>query len=253
MSTFKHIYNLIIDGGYRNYITNYKSKSVAAAPTSNAVQPPHGTNLRLALGFRSRVGKDTAAEVIAEDHGAHIIRIAEPVYDAATQYIMWLKGGYYKDPNLLQITGEMMRSSRTPPVNVAERKIRKIELYGVFLRFNWSVFTPFMAITKYTYNKLTNRYIGGNIVVVDMRHTDEMEMLTHHEFETVKISRDNYNQVIDRNTKHISEIMLEKRQFHHHWENNGSLDDWKHTIRRHTADIIAAKSLPKVDYSDIDD
>lgn len=248
-----HIYKLIVDGGYRGFIDSYKSKSVAKNPDSNVMPQKWPFSLRLALGYRSRVGKDTAAEVIADDHGAHIIRFAEPVYDAATRYILWLKGGYYKDPELLQLTGGMMRASRNRPVDVAERKIREIELYGVFMRHNWCYYTPIAAMLKLTYNKLTSKYIGPNIVIVDMRYSDEMEMLKKHDFETVKITRRDYNQVIDRNTKHISEWGLDSKQFDHYWENLGTIDDWKHYTRQRVGKIVASKNVKITAFESSDD
>jgi hypothetical protein len=230
------------------FVDSYRSKSVAKNPDFDhpITQMNSFQYLKLALGYRSRVGKDTAADTIVSAYGGHVIRFAEPVYDTATKYLLWLKGTAFKHPGLLQVTGELMRNSNNRPVKVAERKIREIELYGVFMRHNWGFYTPIAALIKATYNKCTGKYIGGNVVVVDMRYSDEMEMLKSHEFETVKISRGDYNKVVDRDTTHISEWGLDTRTLDHHWENNSSIDNWKTYVIDRCEEIVKSKHIDYV-------
>ncbi|AMN83563.1 hypothetical protein D5b_00133 [Faustovirus] len=232
------LYRYLTDSNHRAYVDGYRSKSVRG--NTGSVCPSGG--LKLALGYRSRVGKDTAADTIVHAHGGHILRIAEPVYDAATQYLFKLRGTAWKYPELLQMTGTLMRESRCSPVKVAERKIREIELYGVYMRHNWGIYTPISAMIKLAYNACTGRYIGRNMVIVDLRYPDEVEMLKKHGFETVKVMRDDYEKVIDRDTKHISEWGLNSHQFDHEWRNSGTIEAWQSTVLSACAGIIARKA-----------
>ncbi|QJX72135.1 putative deoxynucleotide monophosphate kinase [Faustovirus] len=223
------LYRYFADSQHRAYVASYSSKSIKGADCPDLSATNGG--LKLALGYRSRVGKDTAADTILTAYGGHLIRFAEPVYAAATKHTLGITGTAFKHPGLLQITGEMMRShTYNSPVKIAHRKIREVELYGVFMRYNWGVYTPLAAAVKAAYNKCTGRYIGRNMVVVDMRYADEMEMLTKHGFKTVKITRGDYAQVVDRDTKHISECGLDEHEFDHTWENNGTIEAWKATV-----------------------
>lgn len=247
MSGLYSLYRYLIDGTHRNFVDSYRSKSVAPnkasteAPGADPVEEPLARPIKLALGHKSRVGKDTAADAITETYGGHIIRFAEPVYEAAARYLLSLTGNAYKMPELLQLTGGLMRLSNNMPVRIAERKLGEIERYGVFLRHNWGVYTPLAAVVKAGYNKCTGKYIGRNTIVVDMRYTDEMEMLVRNDFETVRITRADYDKVVDRDTRHVSEWALDRSIFRHDWENTGTIDKFKADVKARCRDIFATK------------
>lgn len=158
--------------------------------------------LRLALGYQSRVGKDTFASYVNYEHGCNILSFARGVYQVTNSIQTILGKPVEKDATLLQIIGTKLREHYGENVWI-DRVARSID-------------------------EITTADPNANIIVTDMRFKNEMNWLKDHGFITIKITRN--DRIIDRDPRHISEIDLEGAEFDYYIENNGTRDEYYSTI-----------------------
>lgn len=135
----------------------------------------------IAVGCRSRVGKDTFVDYIASKYESKIIRFAAPLYDAAFAAQMALKQSLVKQPSILQGLGEGIRKAYGADffVKIAENAIR-MSIDSADCQF---------------------------ILIPDLRHKIEFQMLKKYNAITIRIERP--HRPIDRDSTHISEIDLD--------------------------------------------
>ncbi len=159
------------------------------------------TSLRLALGYQSRVGKDTFADAICKEFGGIKIAIAEDLYEACGLLQTYLKVEVKKEPKLLQDIGMLARN-----------------LYGERIWIDRAMEKIAKAVAEDP---------NVNIVISDIRLENEMEILKNVGFTTIRIIRD--NRIIDRDPNHISEISLANASFDHTIYNNGERRELEQT------------------------
>lgn len=152
--------------------------------------------MRIAFGYRSRVGKDTACDHLIQIYGGNKLSFAEPLYDivyTAQEALGFIKE---KDRRALQTTADHCKNLYGKDIfaTAMERKIRNIE---------------------------------GNIFVSDLRYYEELDVLERNGFITVKIvgKEDGVQRV------HSSEITMDD---YDEWDyviyNTGSKEDFLQKI-----------------------
>lgn len=155
--------------------------------------------LKIALGNKARVGKDTFADIVAETHAARRFMFSQYIKSIAEHTQAVLGVPISKDPTLLQKLGTLLREHYSDDV-FANSLIDQIKEYCA-------------------------SYPNDIILVTDMREPIEMRMLKEVGFVTIKITRE--NRVIDRDPNHSSEIALDNAQFDYHLTNDGTVDEFR--------------------------
>jgi len=156
--------------------------------------------IKIALGHKSRVGKDTVADYILTKMNGNKISFSGGLYE-----ICGMIQGYYdkrieKDPKLLQLVGEGLRNicGRDVWARSLLSKVRQLE-------------------------KNNNQCEIKCIIVSDMRYINEMDALTAEGFVTVDVNRS--DRAIDRDPNHPSEVELDGANFDYVIDNSGSVND----------------------------
>ena len=159
--------------------------------------------LRIALGNKARVGKDTFADIVEETRTIHRLAFAADLKSIATNIQETLQMEVVKDPTLLQKLGTLLR-----------------EHYGDDVFAN-------TVIKKY--NDIIAQHPFANVIVTDMREPIEMKRLTEVGFNTVKITR--AGRPIDRNPNHSSEVALDGAVFDYYIENDGTMEEFRDKVK----------------------
>ena len=141
--------------------------------------------MRIALGYQSRVGKDTFADYLESKAPVIKIRFAESIYAITEKIQCELNLEIKKDPALLQLIGTILP-----------------EYYG---RDIW------MEKETKKIKEIIAHFPQVSIIVIDMRTQAQFDALKALGFTTVKITRKGRD--IDRNVEHISEIALRDASF----------------------------------------
>lgn len=147
--------------------------------------------MRIALGHKSRVGKDTFADYVARKYSLPTFAFSDKLYEVTAAVQGALGVPIRKDPALLQLLGTVLR-----------------EHYGSYV---WI-------------DSLSNRMGSAPAIVTDMRLPNEMQFLKDHGFVTIKITR--RNRPIDRDPTHISETALDDAEFDYEISNDGTIDEF---------------------------
>ena len=145
--------------------------------------------IRIAFGYQSRVGKDTAAKYIKSKYGGEIFSFSESVYTIARSIQTILGKPVEKDPKLLQWIGMGLRNHYSPDVWV-NATMDKIRANGIGCE---------------------NMKLREITIVTDLRFPNEFAALKAAGFTTVKITR--ADRPIDRDPNHISETALAEFDF----------------------------------------
>jgi len=171
--------------------------------TDPSVSPPANNIFRIALGYQSRVGKDTFANYVIDQYSSNhntviAISFAEGIYKIVSGIQLQLGMPVVKDPILLQNIGTLIR-------------VR----YGDSIWINQLL----ERIKDYQYT------INGSIsfIITDLRFPDELLAVKELGFTTIKITRN--DRTIDRDPNHISEIALKDVNFDYHIANDSSKQD----------------------------
>lgn len=151
--------------------------------------------LRIAVGHQARVGKDTFAEYINDNHGCIVVKFATKLYEITESIQRILDVEIAKDPILLQTIGDNMRSH-----------------YGEDVFVNQLV-SEINHIEKNNPNQ--------NIIITDLRRVNEFLAVKKLGFITVRITKS--DRVIDRDPSHISEVDLIDCKFDYDIVNDGTL------------------------------
>lgn len=168
--------------------------------------------LRIAFGYRARVGKSTSVNYLISKYSGIELSFAKPVYDIAAYFQMTCDFPVEKDRELLQFIGGYARS-KNPDIwlNIMKRQIDRIE----------------------SHDELFNSR-PTNIFISDLRYPNEAEFLKNNGFTLVNIERDTSNinfQGGDRN--HSSELSL---KCYNYWNNvivnDSSLDNLYDELNR---------------------
>lgn len=148
--------------------------------------------MRLALGYKARVGKDTVADYIKTRYAdSQVIRFAGPIYELHNQIHEFLGLELLKDRALLQILGDWARG-----------KDEKIWI-------------------KKALSNVTDRS-----VIVDVRTTKEALAAKEAGFTLVRIDRPLENRVLDNNMSHFTETELDGfNDWEYVIENDGSFEE----------------------------
>ena len=147
----------------------------------------------VAVGNKSRVGKDTFADYLVNNYGFKRISIAESLYKLSHQVQDFFGIEQHKDPKLLQELGTCMR-----------------KIYGDNIWIDKAV----AEIKSH----------NGNVVISDMRFKNECGILKQMSAYTVKVTR--RDRIIDRDPLHISEVDLDDYTFDYTIENNGTKEEF---------------------------
>lgn len=151
--------------------------------------------MRIAIGYQSRVGKDTFADYICSHRECIVMSFAARLYKICETIQTQLGFPVKKDTGLLQAQGELLRQYYSPCVWV-DPVIRDIQSSSV----------------------------EKNIIITDVRHIEEYNALVALGFTMIKITRD--NRTIDRDQNHISETSLANMPFDFIIENNGTIEEF---------------------------
>jgi hypothetical protein len=155
--------------------------------------------MRLAVGNKARVGKDTFAEYVVRKHGGRVIRIAAGVYETVSRIQEYLGVPREKKPELLQAVGTACRNVYGEDIWVS-RALDEIKAAGP----------------------------DENIIITDLRFKNEYRELKKAGFTTVRINRPGRPQ--DRDPNHISEVDLDDVEFDYTIENDGTLEEFYNKI-----------------------
>ena len=177
---------------------------------------PHtrAVGLRIALGYQSRVGKDTFADRVQERHGGTKLSFAEKLYTITGHIQRTLDFEVKKDPTLLQRQGTELRA-----------------YYGDDL------FTK-QVVKQVT--KITDAAPETNILITDMRSPVEYNAMVALGFTTVSIIKP--DRVIDRDPNHSTEIGLRDYEFDYTILNEGSMQTYIEQIDA-VVDAIATRTI----------
>lgn len=154
--------------------------------------------VRIALGYQSRVGKDTFADYLVSKGLAIKLSFAEDVYIIATWIQKFIGKPVEKDRGLLQLVGTGITEHYGEPI-WTKRLMEKV-------------------------NKVSEEHPNLGIVVTDMRFPSDMKALVNAGFTTIKITRK--NRPIDEYMDHISERALADAKFDYTITNDGSFKEF---------------------------
>lgn len=174
------------------------------------------TGLRIALGYQSRVGKDTFADRVKIMHGCVSLSFAEKLYAITGHIQRELSFDVKKDPTLLQRQGTELRA-----------------YYGDDL------FTR--QVTKQI-AKIIDDAPDTNIIVTDMRSPVEYNALVALGFTTISIFKP--DRVIDRDPNHSTEIGLRDYSFDFTILNDGPMTQYIEQIDATIAAIAYINTKP---------
>jgi len=150
--------------------------------------------MRVALGYHSRVGKDTIAAYLEANYKFRIVRFAQPLYEICSFAQETLGQPQSKDPSLMQKMADLCKDRYGQDVFV-KRAMEEID------QMSWN----------------------ENIVVVDLRFLNEAEELKKRGF--VLWSIDRANRPRDRDQTHSSETELSGYVFDVTVSNNDTIDN----------------------------
>lgn len=166
--------------------------------------------LKIAIGGKSRTGKDTVAKIIkrlishtrifaeSDTHEyTRMLAFATPLYNCMYAVQDALERKHVKEPKLLQTLGEGLRQH-----------------YGdnVFMRI----------VEDEIYDEYDDSGLHRSVIVTDLRYKNEYDMLRYHGFVTIRVLRP--DRPIDRDPNHKSEIDLDDELFDYEIVNDGDLD-----------------------------
>jgi hypothetical protein len=147
----------------------------------------------IALGYNSRVGKDTAADHLVEKFGYE-------KYSFATK--------------LREITNTITPQKNGDLMQDVADVVKKHMGYNYFV--------------SYLHDQIGLCDPSDNIVVTDVRYKNEYIMLQSLGFIFVRVTRE--DRPIDRNQNHDSEHQLAHSWFDHNIDNNGDIEALKQKI-----------------------
>jgi hypothetical protein len=171
----------------------------------------HMMAIRIALGHKSRVGKDSFAEYLGHNHYCCCLSFAQKLYDITDLIQTALNKRVEKDPALLQMIGTNLK-----------------EYYGEDV---W------IKVVEERIQDVLQQNDRANIIITDMRFPGEMQMLKKYGFVTINIIRP--NRPIDRDPEHISEVALDNAKYDYRIENDGAIGDYHDKIDKVMNDIFA--------------
>lgn len=157
----------------------------------------------IAIGHKSRVGKDVAADYIKSRYGGSILKFSKPVYDLMYSGQKRLNKPANKDPLALQKIATAYKEIYGDDVFVNEMRSEiewKRKIFGAEHR----------------------------LIIGDVRHKNEVKML--REYGAIFIRIDRKNRPIDRDPAHISEVDLDDFDYDYIIENNGGIMDFQKNI-----------------------
>lgn len=148
----------------------------------------------IGFGNKSRSGKDTCADYLISECGFTKVSFADPLYEIASSIQNTLHIDEKKDPLLMQSIADAMKRTYGNDVFVviAERKIKRL------------------------------LSLGKSVVVSDVRHTEEFNMIKLHGGSCIKINR--IDRIIDRDPTHISETQLDDALWDYEISNDSTFD-----------------------------
>lgn len=166
--------------------------------------------MRIAISGKCRSGKDTVADIIINSSQLTWTRLsfASTLYKCVSNIQKAVGVPVEKDGSLLQIIGEKIRNH-----------------YGEDVWAN--------IIEKYIMD-----HPEENIIVTDVRYSNELKMLSKRGFSILRVNRK--QRFVDRDPTHISEIDLDYAHFDSILNNDFDLDH----LKRCVVDIVE-KVLPK--------
>lgn len=175
------------------------------------------TPIRIAIGHKSRMGKDTTAVLISrlleENWKGHslVTSFAAELYKVTESIQKSLGKKVEKDRSLLREVGEGLKRVYGPNVwvDVVEKSIED---------------TP-----------------DRPFIVTDMRLPQEVEMLKRHKFVTLNIKGD-YRETVS-NPEHITETALDNFKYDYVIENTGSIDELKEKVEEFYKFIVSQKRI----------
>lgn len=135
----------------------------------------------LAVGCKSRVGKDTFIDYISSKWPSITVRFAEPLYNAMYNVQSAINKSHTKQPAILQSLGESLRKVYGEHVfsDIAKLKIQS-HLQDTHIKF---------------------------ILIPDLRHKSEYRML--YDLGAIMVRIERPDRPIDRDPTHISEVDLD--------------------------------------------
>lgn len=155
--------------------------------------------LKIAIGSKSRTGKDTIADEIVRVRGGTKLAFSGPLYDITNFIQSSLNKPVHKDPDLLKFIGQGLKDIYEPDV--------------------WA------ASIEFKINDLLAEDDSSNIIISDLRFTEEWDIIKRYGFVTVRVNRK--DRPIDRDPNHVSEVCLDNKEFDYVIENDGDLEDLK--------------------------
>lgn len=149
----------------------------------------------IGFGNKSRSGKDSCADYLISECGFTKVSFAEPLYEIASAIQYTLHIDEKKDPLLMQNIADAMKRTYGNDVFVviAERKIKRL------------------------------LSLGKSVVVSDVRHNEEFNMIKSHGGLCIKINR--IGRIIDRDSTHISETQLDDASWDYEISNDSTFDN----------------------------
>jgi len=157
--------------------------------------------MRVAFGCESRVGKDTACDVLKNMFGGVILHFSYPLYEILYNSQTTLGFPHKKDRVFLQWVGTEWARNQDPNcfVRLLENEIKE------------------------NFDK--------NIFVADIRFPNELEMLKKNDFICCRIIRNDKPNV--ENVQHSSEHSLINADWDYTFYNNSTLEEFRNQLITH--------------------
>jgi hypothetical protein len=194
----------------RNALGEIQAESL---PRCDEDQLRSAHTLRIAVGNKSRVGKDTFADRVTCLAGGSRFAFASRLYDVTRAIQAALGVPTEKDPALLQTVGTMLRTHYSPDI--------------------------FVRATMDAIDAVTTEAPWSNLIVTDLRQVNEFEALKKDGFVTVRVVR--ADRVIDRDPNHSTETELDNTPFDYVITNDGTMDEYIENIDAVVAHILLVR------------
>lgn len=162
--------------------------------------------LKIALGYQSRVGKDTFVDICRKKYSVYQITLAEPLYRIAGEVQRALGMPVVKNPSLLQTLGTVLRDM-DPNFIDNQMKLRLAECPPCHL-----------------------------VIVSDVRMPTEFDSLVAEGFIMVNIKRD--GRPIDRDQSHPTEHSLSTYKWDYVINNDGDMEKYERDVLALVEQII---------------
>ena len=185
------------------YFLREISKNFLKKQINNLMPPPNQSPYLIAIGSKSRIGKDALADILIRllrktPFQAYTrISFSEPVYRIASLIQIQTGKKVEKNVPLLQFVGDGLKEVFNDPalwVPEAEEKVKGAKLQG------------------------------NSVIITDLRYKEEWDMVKKHKIITLRLNGERRGEY-KGDPNHKSEVDLDDEKWDFIIENDGSLED----------------------------